>query len=129
MDWDSYETSWDFEISPLLSKEVMALSLTESWETWELYTTARIKRLKDLEVDNNRFFIAAYGLQNELDPEVSEDQITLARADREGDMKRLISYAIGCMMGRYSLDEPGLIYAHNGNDGFDIYKVPDFSCR
>ena len=57
----------------------------------------------------------AYGLQDELSPEVPDDQITLYRPDREEDIKRLISYAIGCMMGRYSLDKPGLIYAHSGN--------------
>ena len=80
---------------------------------------AAVERTKALETENNRLFIEAYGLQDELTPEVPEDQITLARADRETDMKRLISYAIGCMMGRYSLDQPGLVYAHSGNEGFD----------
>ena len=59
-------------------------------------------------------------------PEVPESQITLARADREKDCQRLISYAIGCMMGRYSLDEPGLIYAHSGNVGFDATRYQTF---
>ena len=72
-------------------------------------------RMKQLEEENNRLFIDAYGLQDELSPEVPEDQITLYRPNREEDIKRLISYAIGCMMGRYSLDKPGLIYAHSGN--------------
>ncbi len=72
-----------------------------------------------LEEENNRFFIQAYNLQDELSPDVPEDHITLTRADREKDCQRLISYAIGCMMGRYSLDEPGLIYAHAGNVGFE----------
>ena len=75
--------------------------------------------MQELETENNRLFIEAYGLQDELTPEVPEDQITLARPDREEDMKRFISYAIGCMMGRYSLDKPGLVYAHSGNEGFD----------
>lgn len=79
-----------------------------------------------LEVENNRIFINAYGLQDELAPEVPESQITLARADREKDCQRLISYAIGCMMGRYSLDEPGLIYAHAGNVGFDPSRYATF---
>jgi type II restriction/modification system DNA methylase subunit YeeA len=79
-----------------------------------------------LEEENNRLFINAYGLQDELTPEVPEDQITLARADREKDSQRLISYAIGCMMGRYSLDEPGLIYAHAGNVGFDPARYATF---
>ena len=71
--------------------------------------------MKELEEENNRLFIEAYGLQDELSPEVHDDQITLYRPDREEDIKRLLSYAIGCMMGRYSLDKPGLIYAHSGN--------------
>jgi type II restriction/modification system DNA methylase subunit YeeA len=75
--------------------------------------------MKRLEEENNRLFIQAYGLQDELTPDVPDEQITLTRADREKDSQRLISYAIGCMMGRYSLDEPGLIYAHVGNEGFD----------
>jgi type II restriction/modification system DNA methylase subunit YeeA len=82
--------------------------------------------MQELETENNRLFIEAYGLQEELTPEVSEDQITLARADREADMKRLISYAICCMMGRYSLDRQGLVYAHSGNEGFDPSKYPSF---
>ena len=63
--------------------------------------------MKRLEEENNRLFIEAYGLQDELSPDVPEKQITLVRADRKEDINRLISYAIGCMMGRYSLDEPG----------------------
>ena len=82
--------------------------------------------LQSLEEENNRLFINAYGLQDELSPEVPEDQIILARADREKDCQRLISYAIGCMMGRYSLDEPGLIYAHAGNVGFDATRYQTF---
>jgi type II restriction/modification system DNA methylase subunit YeeA len=72
-----------------------------------------------LEEENNRYWIEAYDLQDELSPEVPEDQITLYRPNREEDIKRLISYAIGCMMGRYSLDKPGLVYAHSGNKDFD----------
>ena len=82
-------------------------------------------KLESAENEINRLFIEAYDLQDELSPEVPEDQITLARADRDKDCRRLISYAIGCMMGRYSLDEPGLIYARAGNVCFDVthYKV------
>ncbi|MBV5331194.1 SAM-dependent methyltransferase, partial [bacterium] len=86
----------------------------------------RIKRLKNLEEENNQIFIDAYGLQEELSPEVPESQITLARADREKDSQRLMSYAIGCMMGRYSLDTPGLIYANAGNIGFDHSRYVTF---
>lgn len=79
-----------------------------------------------MEEENNRLFINAYGLQDELSPEVPESQITLARADREKDSQRLISYAIGCIMGRYSLDEPGLIYAHAANVGFETGHYATF---
>jgi type II restriction/modification system DNA methylase subunit YeeA len=85
-----------------------------------------METLKALEEENNRIFIDAYGLTGELSPDVSESQITLARADREKDCQRLISYAIGCMMGRYSLDEPGLIYAQAGNVGFDASRYATF---
>jgi type II restriction/modification system DNA methylase subunit YeeA len=82
--------------------------------------------MKFLEEQNNRIFIEAYGLQEELSPEVSDDQITLYRPNREEDIKRLLSYAIGCVMGRYSLDKPGLIYAHSGNEGFDASQYKTF---
>ena len=64
--------------------------------------------------------------KDELSPEVPDDQITLYRPDREEDIKRLLSYAVGCMMGRYSLDKPGLIYAHGGNVGFDPGQYKTF---
>ena len=85
--------------------------------------------VKRLEEENNRLFIEAYGLQDELSPEVPDDQITLYRPDREEDIKRLLSYAIGCMMGRYSLDKPGLIYAHSGNHGLRPQPVQDLPSR
>ena len=82
--------------------------------------------MKELEEENNRLFIEAYGLQDELSPEVPDGQITLYRPNREEDIKRLISYAIGCTMGRYSLDKPGLIYAQGGNVGFDPSQYKTF---
>jgi type II restriction/modification system DNA methylase subunit YeeA len=82
--------------------------------------------LQELECENNRLFIESYGIQEEVSPEVPEEHITLARPDREEDAKRLISYAIGCIMGRYSLDKPGLIYAHSKNMGFDPNQYTTF---
>ena len=82
--------------------------------------------LRELEEENNRLFIEAYGLQDEIAPDVPDDQITLYRPNREEDIRRLISYSIGCMMGRYSLDNPGLIYAHIGNVSFDSHQIPNF---
>ena len=101
----------------------------EQWQTQN--SRCHRTEMQRLEQENNRKFIEAYGLQDELSPEIPEDQITLTRADREKDSQRLISYAIGCMMGRYSLDEPGLTYAHAGNSGFapDRYCYLSRRCR
>jgi len=125
-DWDSYETSWSFRVLPINSGGLKVTRVEDSWNRWNKDTEFRIHRLRVLETANNRSFIKAYGLQEDLSPDVSEDQITIAPADRETDMKRLISYALGCMMGRYSLDEHGLIYAHSGNLGFDPFRYQTF---
>lgn len=125
-DWDAFETSWDFRSLPsvmLCTKQ----NLSDSWTKWQGSSSFNLAEMKALEEENNRIFINAYGLQSELTPEVPEDQITLTRADREKDCQRLISYAIGCMMGRYSLDEPGLIYAHAGNVGFAPSRYTRFA--
>jgi len=123
-DWDENEYSWDFSSLPLVIDS--SKSIEKCWDRCFLNADQRFARVKALEEDNNRIFINAYGLQDELSPDVPESQITLARADREKDCQRLISYAIGCMMGRYSLDAPGLIYAHAGNVGFDASRYGSF---
>ena len=118
-DWDSFETSWDFKTLPILQHQ--AQTLAKSLEAADTECLARFAQMKQLEEENNRLFIDAYGLQDELSPDVPDDQITLHRPNREQDIKRLISYAIGCMMGRYSLDKEGLIYAHSGT--LDFKKI------
>jgi type II restriction/modification system DNA methylase subunit YeeA len=123
-DWDSCEMSWDFESMPLIAGDESTVEA--SYVRWTTIIESRFARMKELEEENNRLFIEAYGLQDELSPEVPDDQITLYRPDRSEDIKRLISYAIGCMMGRYSLDKPGLIYAHSGNQGFDASQYMTF---
>ena len=143
-DWDNFETSWDFKDFPLLRKEVAskeatspqassdspsshcplkAQTLEQNWLNWFTYCQRNIARMQALETENNRLFIDAYGLQDELTPEVPEEQITLARADRRKDMAALLSYAIGCMMGRYSLDAPGLILADAGATVEDYWRT------
>lgn len=122
LDWNSFESSWGFKTLPYIGRS----SLSEAWDGWKVATQARISEMINLEVSNNSVFINTYGLSDELTPEVPETQITLARADREKDSQHLISYAIGCMMGRYSLDVPGLIYAHAGNVGFDPSRYTTF---
>lgn len=123
-DWDAYETSWDFINNPMIRTKQS--NLFQSFATWQSQNSAAVAEMKRLEEENNRLFIEAYGLQDELTPDVPDDQITLTRANREKDSQRLVSYAIGCMMGRYSLDAPGLIYAHAGNEGFDASKYITF---
>jgi type II restriction/modification system DNA methylase subunit YeeA len=110
-DWDNFETSWEFKDLPLLRKGTRGKTLAESWQSYSMYCTENIKKLQTLETENNRLFIEVYGLQDELKPDVPEDQITLARADATKDIKAFVSYAIGCMMGRYSLSKPGLQFA------------------
>jgi hypothetical protein len=114
-DWDNIETSWDFRDQPLLRPELKGATLEASWRNWEAQSTAAIRRMQELETENNRLFIAAYGLDGELQPEVPEAQITLARAEARRDMAAFLSYAVGCMMGRYGLDHPGLILANAGD--------------
>ena len=119
-DWDSYETSWDFAENPLIRTQQS--NLEQAFVAWQKQNSDAVAEMKRLEEENNKLFIDAYGLQDELTPDVPDEQITLIRADREKDSQRLISYAIGCMMGRYSLDEAGLIYAHAGNKDFDASR-------
>jgi hypothetical protein len=134
-DWDGQETSWEFSYHPWVKSGFYGSSLSATWLSFSGEIGEAVKCMQQLEEQNNRLFIEAYGLQNELSPDVPEAQVTLTRADREKDSQRLISYAIGCMMGRYSLDEPGLIYAHAGNVGFDtpatrpFRPTPTASCR
>lgn len=123
-DWDSYETSWDFTESPIIRTQQP--NLEQAFNTWQQQNTNAVAEMKRLEEENNKLFIDAYGLQDELTPDVPDEQITLTRADREKDSQRLVSYALGCMMGRYSLDEPGLIYAHAGNQDFDASRYKTF---
>jgi type II restriction/modification system DNA methylase subunit YeeA len=121
-DWNESELSWSYMGNALTAAVKRPCALTDSFNVHSLNIEARIQRVRILEEQNNKFFINAYGLQGELSPEVPDSQITLARADREKDCQRLISYAIGCMMGRYSLDAPGLIYANAGNVGFNASR-------
>lgn len=123
-DWDSYETSWDFTQNPVI--RMGQPNLEQAFNSWQQQNADAVAEMKRLEEENNKLFIDAYGLQDELTPDIPDEQITLTRADREKDSQRLVSYALGCMMGRYSLDEPGLIYAHAGNQDFDASRYQTF---
>jgi len=166
-DWNTYETSWDFQNNPLINTvdwvgdsvtqqsespnaglrdkatnpAYATDSLAERYAQWQAQNHETIAEMQSLEQENNRLFIDAYGLQDELTPEVPLEQITLTvnpkyryggklseealeNRFQSDTLAELISYAIGCMMGRYRLDKAGLIYAHAGNKDFStIYNA------
>lgn len=129
-DWDSFETSWDFKGHPLIKNmtgqyirdlnEKSNFYLFSVFDDWNHKTEIRFNKLKENEEKLNEIFIDIYGLKDELTPEVEGKDITIRKADKEREIKSLISYAVGCMFGRYSLDKEGLIYA--GGDFDEIYK-------
>lgn len=108
-DWDFFETSWDFKIHPLVKNHVSTIS--EAYNLWNDECESRFNTLKSNEEELNRIFIDIYRLQDELDPYVEDKDVTVRKADLTKDIKSLISYAVGCMFGRYSLDVQGLAYA------------------
>ncbi|MGJ0320174.1 BREX-1 system adenine-specific DNA-methyltransferase PglX [Aliarcobacter cryaerophilus] len=134
-DWDSYETSWDFTSLPLLQNEYKKSSLEESYKTLRAFWQTQVDTMKKLEEENNDIFIKAYGLEDELKPEVPLKEITLTcnpayryDAKKSNDeleallladtVKEYISYAVGVMFGRYSLDHDGLHIA-NQNESIE----------
>jgi hypothetical protein len=125
-DWDSFENSWQFERNPLVCNGKVSPTVENAFGIWSDHCQAMVTEAKALEERNNLLFIECFGLQERLSPTIAESQITLYRPDRVEDTKRLLSYTIGCMMGRYSLDKPGLIYAHSGNVGFDPNQYKKF---
>lgn len=107
-DWDSFETSWDFQHHPLLRK---VPTIAEAFDQWLIECDDRFNQLKANEEELNRIFIDIYGLQEELTPEVEDKAVTVRKADLGRDIRSFISYAVGCMFGRYSLNVEGLAYA------------------
>lgn len=125
-DWDSFETSWDFKTHPLVRcksfppKEVAEDAkhhivdmnmIQEAFTNWSNECYLRFEKLKANEEELNRIFIDTYGLQDELTPEVEEKDVTVRKADLQRDIKSLLSYAVGCMFGRYSIYKDGLLFA------------------
>ena len=107
-EWDSFEISWDFKKHPLLRN---VSTISEAFNQWRTECDDRFNQLKANEEELNRIFIDIYGLQDELTPEVEDKDVTVRKADLQRDIKSLLSYAVGCMFGRYSLDVEGLAYA------------------
>lgn len=108
-DWDSFETSWDFKRHPFV--QTGASLIEDSNKSWEQECLDRFNQLKANEETLNRIFIDIYGLQDELTPEESDSDVTVRKADLKRDMQSFVSYAVGCMFGRYSLDYEGLAFA------------------
>ena len=137
-DWDAFESSWDFMCHPLVASQQYAATchqkegtspehhLCAAYQMWLASTERRFQQLKANEEKLNRIFIDIYGLQNELTPEVEDKDVTVRRADLGRDIRSFISYAVGCMFGRYSLDVGGLAYA-GGEWDASKYKtiIPD----
>lgn len=140
-DWDSFETSWNFKKHPLIIEynkerpyimkeikdEETGVFLTKvsgmlelSYAKWKKQCDENFEELKKNEEELNKIFIDIYGLQDELTPEEEDKDVTIRKADQEREIKSLISYAVGCMFGRYSLEKDGLIYA--GGDFDKVYK-------
>lgn len=109
IDWDAFETSWDFQKSPLLTQN--AASLHQAYNSWSDEALTRFNQLKSNEEELNRIFINLYGLQDELTPEEDDKEVSVRKADQVRDIKAFLSYFIGCVFGRYSLDQDGLVYA------------------
>ena len=133
-DWDSFETSWDFKLHPLVEFRHsvakaqinpdfnnMSYFLKDAYEAWGYQCQLRFDQLKSNEEELNRIFIDIYGLQDELTPEVEDKDVTVRKADLQRDIKSLISYAVGCMFGRYSIYKDGLMFA-GGEWNSEDYK-------
>lgn len=123
-EWNDYEMSWDFKNNPLICNRINTVSA--AFKSWSKECNERFNQLKANEEELNRIFIDIYGLQDELTPEVEDKDVTVRKADLQRDIKSLISYAVGCMFGRYSLDEDGLAYAGGewDNSKYDTF-IPD----
>ena len=120
-DRDSFETSWDFQHHSLLRK---VSTISEAFDQWQNECEDRFNQMKDNEEELNRIFIDIYGLQDELTPEVEDKDVTVRKADLGRDIRSFISYAVGCMFGRYSLDVDGLAYAGNEWDARKYVSFP-----
>ena len=117
-DWDSFETSWDFQHHPLIRK---VPTIAEAFTQWQAECDDRFNQLKANEEELNRIFIDIYGLQDELSPEVEDKDVTVRKADLGRDIRSFISYAVGCMFGRYSIYKEGLVYA-GGKWNYNTYE-------
>lgn len=116
-EWDSYEVSMDFKEHPFITfaqcaaKSGEAITIKNAFENWKSISEGRFHKLKSSEEELNRIFIEIYGLQDELSPKLEDKEVSIRKAELQRDVRSFISYAVGCMFGRYTLGKPGLIYA------------------
>ena len=121
-DWNATERSWEFAQSPLLKYGDERALVRDSWKQWQAACQASSRRMRGLEERINALFLETYGLTEELPVEVDDADVTLLEADPREDMERLVSYGIGCIVGRYNLDAPGLAYANSGGERFELSR-------
>lgn len=110
-DWDRFETSWDFKSHPLIIFKQGASTIAEAFNKWSLFSEEQFQEVLKNELEINKRLLRIYRLEGEIDPTVGEEEITIRKAERERDIKSFVSYAVGCMFGRYSLDQEGLVFA------------------
>ena len=136
-DWDSFETSWDFVKHPLIeyksgggydnNPNKWNYKIKDTYSIWKSNCEEKFKLLKTNEEKLNDIFISVYGLEDEITPEINDKEVTIKKSNITRDVKSLISYSVGCMFGRYSLDEDGLIYAGGtfNKNKYQTYSVDD----
>lgn len=109
--WDAYETSWEFKTHPFLEHKDEFTKVEGAYKNWSNFSDGQVSLLKENEEKLNEIFIDIYKLNNEVSPGIKKEEITLKRAEPYNDVVSFISYAVGCIFGRYSLDEEGLVFA------------------
>jgi hypothetical protein len=123
-DYNSFETSWKFESHPLIQPGEPLVE--KQFTRWQEECQERFDNLKSNEEELNRIFVRIYHMEGEVPIEVPDDKVSVRRADLVRDVKSLISYGVGCIFGRYSLDTPGLVLADQGSTVADyLKKVPE----
>ncbi|HEM6845098.1 TPA: BREX-1 system adenine-specific DNA-methyltransferase PglX [Providencia rettgeri] len=122
-DWNSYENSWDFKIHPLINYR--GESIKRAFELWHMDSVATVELVAELETHNNKIFAQTFNLEDMVDPVVDKNDIPFRNVDVGKNINELLSYCIGCVMGRFSLDREGIMYANSGGYGFEKLVAED----
>ncbi|MFL0251152.1 BREX-1 system adenine-specific DNA-methyltransferase PglX [Clostridium neuense] len=128
-DWDNFEISLDFKNHPIITYKDGSNKIEQAYHNWKCFSNNQFYQLKETEEELNRIFIGIYGLQDEMVSQIEENDITVRKADLEREVKSFVSYAIGCMFGRYSLDKEGIIYAGGKFDSakYTTFKADEYN--